>query len=473
MTLLRALAVLGLSCTIGCGVIDGVKGPDDEPGTNLGARSWHGAQQIDSSLGGNYPRFALGQGALWGAWWYYDNDAKVSRVQLTRRVGSGSFEAPVTVPTEPGQNGGLIYPQLAVGQTGDPVLVFEGLSDNTAATYSMWGGRLGNGLAITGTEFTRLDSPSSNTPQMSQRQAVGVDDQGNAIFVWGQAGSQWAVTASKTSAFSQQQNLITANTFGGADTQVAVGPNGSALVGLSSGTSTIAIPVDFGGGLFTEGNQHAVTVSTSQNQGAPAVAMRGNHGVAAWRTYGSNGVTVQSYENGAWSSVQSFVDDHISYYYGVEVAVNAQGQKVVLWRETLPTGTDYYTGVLMGAFYDGQSWSTPQAISPVANTHKPWWASVDLNDRGYAIVSWADFESTATYTRIWASRLDLKASAPAFGAPEAIDLDQPGAGLAGTPENVRNITVLMDPAGTSAYVGFIAHEDDANKTSHVYVNWLE
>ena len=208
---------------------------------------------------------------------------------------------------------------------------------------------------------------------------------------------------------------------------------------------------------------------TETNPPGAVVVLRGAHGLAVWPA--TNGLGWRTYDNGEWGAPSTISDSNLSYYVEPTLAMNDLGQAVLLWRDA--GSTDAYAGTIQGSYFDGSAWSPPHTVSVPGAHATAWWQAVDINDVGTAVAAWADFESTGTYTRIWAGILDVGSGQPVWQAPVAIDMPSPNADLADEPQNVRDISVALDPAGSVAYVVYMQHADSPATTPFTWVNWLE
>lgn len=66
------------------------------------------------------------------------------------------------------------------------------------------------------------------------------------------------------------------------------------------------------------------------------------------------------------------------------LVINGAGQAALLWRDSSAGGGDGYSGVAMGAFWNGGAWSAPQVVGVPGAGRKAWWLSVDLDENGTA-----------------------------------------------------------------------------------------
>ena len=93
------------------------------------------------------------------------------------------------------------------------------------------------------------------------------------------------------------------------------------------------------------------------------------------------------------------------------------------------------------------------------------------------MAAWADFESTGTYTRIFADVLETSSGAPVWSGAVPIDNPSPNAGLdaglAADPANVRYVGVALDPAGGEAQVVWIGYATTDATEPRVWSNRLE
>lgn len=461
-----ALALIAASSTA-CAIIDGLQGSGDRPEEKPSASwKWHGAVQIDVALPvrSDAPRLAVApDGTAWVTWYEWKDVTQSSTIWVTNRSAGQSWATPQALPAISGWPV-VTYPQIAVGPKGAPVLAFSADDGASPPVRSIRAARLQNGLTVQLSDIARLDSVSSNTPQMSQSKSVSVDDAGAALVAWGESSSVMAATSASGSTWTSAAAVDSNGAVTWPSIMVAAGAEGKAIIGFSRGDTIIGLPMGIGGSLTPGAKQ---TLAAGSNLPGPGVAMRGNRAMLAWRNDG--GFVARAY-NGDWGATSTIVEGQGDSWGSAAFAMNSKGQAVFLWRRYEGVG-DSYTGTLWGAYFDGTQWSAPALVSLPGANRKAWWPSVDINDEGTAVAAWADFEETGTFTRIWANVLQFEEGAPTWKGPEAIDIASPDAGLAGVPENVRDITVGMDPGGKTAYVTYMQHEP--NGTPRTWVNWLE
>ncbi len=458
--------MLGTSCA----VIDGLQGSNGTTDGGVGNPSnwkWHGPVQIDGArpLQSDAPRFALGpHGSAWVTWYEWNDSAKTSTVWVTSRPGGGAWANPLAIPAIAGCPVAS-YPQIAIGSTGDPIVFFGADNGTASPTRSMRAVRFHPGIAPAASDIVRLDATTSSTPQMSQTRAVVADDNGQAVALWGDGRGVYASASAGGTTWSTAQQLDANTSFETSAVTVAAGASGTALFGWADGTNAVAQPASISGGTITAGAKK--NLFTGTNAPGPIVAMRGTKGMAAWQDSGGLGARPFS---GDWGPPVVIPESSLAFYPNAALAVNTAGQAVLIWRRTAG-GSDSYSGVVSGSFFDGTQWSTPALVSLDGPKRKCWWLSVDINDQGVAVASWADYDAGGTFTRIWANTLKFGKGAPTWQTPLAIDEASPTAGLADQPQNVRDISVGLDPAGTVAYVVYMQHEAGGNPRT--WANWLE
>jgi hypothetical protein len=469
----RLLLALSLATLSGCALIDafdggqGADGGTPDGGHTPAYWSWQGPVQLDRSvpIESDAPRLAVGRdGAAWVVWHEWDNSLMTEAIWVLQRPAGGDWGYAESLPQVNGWPI-LSYPEVAIETSGDPLIAFEGSSSNTSPTRSMWAVQPApNDIALA--SAVRVDTPGSRTPQISQGNTLAVDENGHAIMAWGQDDGIFASASYNGTSWTSAMP-IDSNSADGWASVVTAASNGTALVGWSTGAAVLVQAITIGSGAISL-HGTAQTVATGSNLPGPLVAMRGGKGLAVWRQAGGFGA--QSW-NGSWATTSSIPEAMLDYYPGAALAMNSSGQAVLVWRHDVQGQTDSYQGELWASFFDGTQWSTPGAISLTGANRKCWWAAVDINDAGAAVASWADFDETGTYTRIWANILRFGTGAPAWEGPVAIDQSSPSAYLANTPENVRDISVGLTPDGTLGIVTYIQHQPDM--TTRTWANVVE
>ncbi len=434
---------------------------------NINSWSWHGPVRVDSGLPeqSDAGRLAVDRwGKAWVTFYEYVSSNETANVWVNSRTVGGALGTATRLPQIAGWPMQM-YPQVAA-HDGAAVVAFNATNTSFSAR-SIRAAWLNADHTVAPGGVVRVDTPASSGASLSQRSALDVDAAGNAVLAWAEDQGFYVVSSAPAGAFSGP-TLLNSNSNGQwSMVGVAAGAAGKAVVSWHNNTTAAVTPVFPNGSILTLGAQ--LTTQTGSNIVAPVVAMKGTNSMAVWRS--STGHDWRLSTNGTWTPTNTVTTSGDPWNFNHTLAMNNNGQAVMLWREIPQGAADSWVGQVWASFFDGFTWSTPQRLSTPGTNRKAWWAAVDINDVGAAVAAWADFDSTGTYTRIYASVLRYDGGAPAWQAPVTIDEDAPNATLANQPENVRNIGVALNPGGTVAYVTW--KQTEPNGTPRTFLNWLE
>ncbi len=434
---------------------------------NINSWSWHGPVRVDSNLAVQSESGRLSvdvNGNAWVTFYEYVSSNDTANIWVNTRPVGGALQTATRLPQVAGWPQ-LTYPDIAATASG-AVVAFQARGSAIGSARSVRAAWLNPDHSVVG-GVQRVDSVSSDTPQLSQRRSLATDAAGNAILAWGENQGFYAVSAAPGGTFSSPITINSASNFQWSMVNVAAGAAGKAYVGWHNDSTAAVTPLFPNGNILTMGAP--LTTQTGVSIVAPVVAAKGQTAMTAWRsTFGHDW---RLFSGGSWSPNNTITTGGDGWNFNHTLAMNNTGQAVLLWREYPQNGADSWVGQVWASFFDGFNWSTPQRLSAPGTNRKAWWAHVDINDVGAAVASWADFDPSGTYTRIWASVLRYDGGAPAWQAPVTIDADSPNATLAERPENVRNIWVGLNPGGTTAYVTW--KETDPSGTPRTWLNWLE
>jgi len=481
----RALAV-PLSLLAACGLINGLQGNSNSsyPAGSLASKSWHGPVQIDqgATIASDAPTLAWGQGAAWVAFYAWDPSSNSAKAWVTRRPRGGSFATPAELPYAPGFDGGVAYPQIAVGAASDAVVAMEAWNlnaQNDVGTSGIWATRVGSDLSLTQGGLKQVNLPGDANASLAVGQSGGslaVDAAGNALLAYSPSTGAWISSQSPGGGWAEPYQLQSSTFEPGL--AVAAGAAGQGVVAwtmLNSGSTpqtftTLGASVSLSSAGLTAGPSQ--TVSTSESQFITA-AMRGNQGMVLEGGEQQSSLYTLALSNGVWGTAQPLSNIAANAYVEPTLAINSSGQAVLLWQGAAAQASDDYAGTLQASFWNGTSWSPQQTISGNSPSPHAWWAKVSLNDSGEAVAAWADFDPTGTYTRIYANILETSSGTPVWSGPTAIDVSSPDAGLANQPQNVRWVGVALEPGGGVAQVIWMQHDPDTNATPRTWANWIE
>jgi hypothetical protein len=468
-------ALASFACA--CGLVDGVKARPDEPGsssTGLATLSWHGPERIDQGVPSqsDAPRISWGGGQLWVVFTEYLPSTQLFHSWIETRGADRDFDLPVQVPAPAGWDEGQAIADIAVNANGAAVVAFQADTHPDAGTSgltsSIWAAKYqGSTASFSGS--ARLDSPGSSAPQLgNQSRPVAIDDSGDAVVAWAGnlgAGGIFSSASAAQGSWSSPNEIQTGGAYG---IDLVAGATGNAWIAWTQGMtkSTYATTIGIANGSNSAGP--LAPLNTDATSSATVIAARGAMAIAVAPI--ANGLLTSVYQSGAWQPQQTISDTDMSVYVEPAVAINSSGQAVLIWRDR--SVGDSYAGTEQAAFFDGRSWSTKQTISLPHGNVRAWWAQVAMTDSGSALAAWADLDPTDTFTRIYADVLEIDGGVGTWQGAKPVDQASPDAGLAGQPENVRWVGVALDPAGSTASVVWMQHDNDASSTPHAWANWL-
>ncbi len=391
--------VLALSLLAACGLINGLQGSSNAGGS-LAVKSWHGPVQVDQGLtfASDAPSLAWGQGAAWVAFYAFDTSSNSAKAWVTRRPRGGSFAAPVELPYAPGFDGGVAYPQVAVGDTSDAVVAMEAWNLNSqddVSSSGIWATRVGSDLTLTQGGLKQVNATSDANASLAVGQSgnsLGVDAAGNALLAWSASDNAWIASQASGGGWAAPYQLESSSVEPAL--AVAAGGAGQGVVAwtmLNSGSSpltftTLGATVSLSSAGLTAGASQTLTSSTSQ---FIAAAMRGDQAMVLEGGEQQSNLYTLALSNGVWGTAQTITNLGANAYVEPTLAINSSGQAVLLWQGAAAVSSDDYAGTLQASFWNGSSWSPQQTISGQSPSPHAWWARVSLNDSGEAVAAWA------------------------------------------------------------------------------------
>jgi hypothetical protein len=307
--------------------------------------------------------------------------------------------------------------------------------------------------------FTTAGSPSAGTwaaPTLLEdddgdaaRARIAIDSNGNALAVWDQfdfGGHTriWTNRYSPASGWGTGSVLSPATGDGsGAYPQVALDSQGNGLVVWHE---TVPIVVNGAPGYttrlkwsrYTPGGGLSVPAELGTGDAAvgPELAMNAaGDAVVVWREGDASAVRASRYAAGLWSAPVGLRSDLLHAAINPHVAINSSGNAVAVWAQS--DGTRYSVWASRFSSGSGSGWGTAQLIEDHDGPNEALDPQVGIDAAGNAIVVWS--ESDGTRANIWASRY-----AGSWGAP--VPLENANTGDAITPR------VAVDPAGNAFVV---------------------
>ncbi len=318
-------------------------------------------------------------------------------------------------------------PQVAVDPNGDAVAVWR---QHDGSVYNIYANRLTSGVWGT-PELLETSTGIADAPQ------VAVDPSGDAVAVWRQYSGGYRIYANRlTSGVWGTAERLGTGSFGGLGPQVAVDPNGDAVAvwegfdnicanrltsgvwgtteQLETGTGTaddpqvavapngdaVAVWRQYDGiadsiyanrltsGVWGTAEQLETGTGTADD---PQVAFAPNgDAVAVWRQY--DGIADSIYANrltsGTWGTAELLEADDARNADAPQVAVDANGDAVAVWRHSDGSVWNIYTNRLAASGV----WGTPELLETDAGNAAHQQVAVDPN--GNAVAVWKLFDGT-------------------------------------------------------------------------------
>lgn len=301
--------------------------------------------------------------------------------------------------------------------------------------------------------FTTLDSAWAAPTLLEDddgdaaRPRIAVDSNGNALAVWDQFDFNghtriWTNRYSPGSGWGVGSVLSPVSGSGSAAyAQVAFDGQGNGLVvwhetvpivvsGIPTNTTRIkwsrytpggglSVPAELGSGDAAVGAELAVN--------ADGVA------VVVWRQGGANEVRASRYVNGLWSVSTQLRSDLSHGAINPHVAINASGDAMAVWAQSDGVRYNLWTN----RYTRGSGWGTAQLVENHDGPNEPLDPQIGMDAGGNVIVVWS--ESDGTRTNIWANRHE-----GSWGVPALVESESTGDAI--TPR------IAVDPAGNALVV---------------------
>jgi hypothetical protein len=350
----------------------------------------------------------------------------------------------VTLTVNPAPSGACGVPQLIESGSGsayEPRVLLDSSGNATA----VWIQDRGDGSFGSNKVFANRYTAGSGwgteqiiDPTLSNAgyAVIGQDGAGNLLAVWQGGGS---VYANRYTAGGGWGNSV--DWFHGTNSNPSDAP---ALAMAASGTG-IAVWKHYNGTndriyarQYTGGGWGPAQVIDSDGfhpAASPDVAVDANgHAMAVWRQ--STGSTYRAYYNvfngTSWGTAQPIASSSANVAM-IRVAMNANGQAVAIWGQD--DGGVY--GVHAAIYMPGSGWSAPATLDPGTSYGTDSFVTIDAS--GNAIAVWRQWDGTRH--RIYARRY-----APGGGWTAITQLAEPGLGDAWEP------SIAMDPTTGNAVV---------------------
>jgi hypothetical protein len=336
------------------------------------------------------------------------------------------------------------YPQVAINASGNAIAVwsqFDGTRTN------IWSNRYTAGTGWgTAALIETDDAGDANEPQ------VAMDADGNALAVWYQSdGTRWNIWSNRYTAGSGWGTAALIETGDAGDAyepQVAMDAAGNALAVWyqSDGIRYNIYSNRYTASTGLWGTAALIETDNVGDAYSPEVAMdAAGNALAVW--YQSDGTRYNIYSNrytastGLWGTVALIETDNAAGAYHPQVAIDAAGNAVVVWRQS--DGTRY--NIWSNRYTAGSGWGTA-ALIETGDAGDAYYPQVAIDAAGNAVAVW--HQSDGTRANIWSNRYTAGSG---WGTAALIETD---VGHAQYPQ------VAMDAAGNAVAVW---HQSDGTR----------
>jgi hypothetical protein len=318
---------------------------------------------------------------------------------------------------EADNEGNAFRPQVAVDPNGNAVTVWH-QSDGTR--FNIWANRFTPTTGWGAAELIETDNAGdASSPQ------VAVDPNGNAVAVWHQSDGTrtniWANRFTPSAGWGAAEPIETDNAGGASSAQVAVDPNGNAVAVWHQSDGT---RFNIWANRFTPtAGWGAAELIETDNAGTamfPQVAVDPNgNAIVVW--YQSDGTRFNIWANRftpttGWGPAELIETDNAGDASSPQVAVDPNGNAVAVWYQSDGTRTNIWAN----RFTPTASWGPAELIETDGAANASW-AQVALDPNGNAVAVWT--QSDGTRDNIWANRFTPTAG---WGAAELVEADNAG-----------------------------------------------
>ncbi len=406
----------------------GGMGGDAGAGGTLGSQ-WGGALLIENNDAGSafVPQVALDpNGNAVAVWCQSVADGTRENIWANRyTIGSG-WGMPEMIDDD---GGDAVSAQVALDPNGNAVAVWQQFD---GIRFNIWANRFTPAAGWGMAELIETDNAGfAGSPQ------VAVDPNGNAVAVWSQSDGTrsdiWANRFTPSGGWGAAE-LIEENTSNTAQPQVAVDPNGNAVVVWAQEDG----PVNIWANRFTPAGGWGAPELIEDNAASalfdPQVAVDADgNAVAVW-TQGAdiwaNRYTIES----GWGTPE-MIEDNPRIATDAHVAVDPNGNAVAVWTQVFAMFGDI--DVWANRFTPTGGWGAAELIETSPGLAFEPQVAVDPN--GNAVAVWA--QQLVTFgDDVWANRFTPTGG---WGAAELIETD---AGQSRLPQ------VALDPNGNAIAV---------------------
>ncbi len=320
--------------------------------------------------------------------------------------------------------GDAFWPEVALDPNGNAVAVWFQW-DGTR--YNIWANRFTLAAGWGVAELLETDNAGDVVPQ------VVLDPTGNAVVVWQQFDGTryniWANRFALAAGWGAAELFETDNAGGATAPQVALDPNGNAVVVWNQSDGTRS---NIWANRFTPavgwGVPERIETDNAGSASSPQVATDPNgNAVAVWQQWDGTGTT-NIWANrftlaAGWGVAERIETDNAGNAQAPQVALDSNGNAVAVWQQFDGTRTNIWAN----RFTLAAGWGAAERIE-TGNAGGASLPQVALDPNGNAVAVWEQWDLRGFFS-IWANRFTLAAG---WGAAELLETDN--AVMASSPE---------------------------------------
>ena len=325
------------------------------------------------------------------------SDANVLKLIIPAVLVKKHWRSPQLIETNDTEDAG--YAQIAIDAAGNAVAVWsqwdgicESIWTNYYKAHSGWG---------TAQLLETDDTGLAVLPQ------VAIDTAGNAIAVWQQSdgthSNVWARRYDAAGGSWEAAQLLETSDAGAGYPQIAFDVSGNALAvwAQSDGSHDSIWAARYAAGSW--GAAQLVETDDTGYASWPQIAMNAEgNAVAVWRQWDGSHYSIWTacYTSGSWGAAQLLETDDANDAEQQQVAIDAAGNAVAVWRQH--DGTVFH---VWAARYDAasSSWGEAQPLE-TNDTDDAWYPQIALDAAGNAVAVWHQQDIDGSVVSVWNNR---------------------------------------------------------------------
>jgi uncharacterized protein YpmB len=296
------------------------------------------------------------------------------------------------------------YPQVAMDNNGNAIIVWEQDDGNNSQIFKS---EYRNGVWTYPTSLADNISPDGRPAYNPQ---VAMDNNGNAIIVWSQLGSNYSYifkSEYRNGVWTHPASLTDKISFDGSSAsypQVTMDNNGNAIIVWQQydGSGKYQIfKSEYRSGIWTNPASLSDNISPDgQDAWKPQVAMD-NNGNALIVWVQSNGTNYQvfksEYRSGVWTNPASLADnispDGKDIDDRTQVAMDDNGNAIIVWQQL------YGDWQIFKSEYRNGTWINPTTSADKISPGGSWAAvpQVAMDNNGNALIVWVQYDDSGLY----------------------------------------------------------------------------